>query len=92
MRFYFHPVLESKFKEEAVGKFVRTIVFNELTNEIETSFIRSVQKIWTQSCKNNIETDHRIKALKGSHFKVYSWIVPNKNNFDLPSFQEFSNT
>lgn len=86
MRFYFYPNDEDKFKAEAFNNFVRTIVFNELSGEIEVSFIRQVRALWQQTCKNNIETDHRIKELKGDHFQVFSWVAKGKSDFQLPAF------
>jgi len=86
MDFFFHPVNEDKFKEEAVNHFVRTVVFDTSTGEVVTSFTRRVQKVWEQTCKNNIETDHRIKMLSGDHFQVYSWVAKSKIDFGLPGF------
>jgi hypothetical protein len=86
MKFYFHPNNEKVFKEAAVGKFVRTLVYNEESNEI-ISFTRKVKILWQQTCKNNIESDHRIKDLSGSHFQIYSWIVQSEDELSLPSFQ-----
>ena len=86
MKFYFYPDAEEKFKADALNNFVRTLVFNELSGEIEISFIRQVKTLWQQTCKNNIETDHRIKELNGEHFQVYSWVVRSKSDFQLPAF------
>jgi hypothetical protein len=86
MEFYFHPADESKFKEEAVGNFVRTIVFDTLKDEVTVSFVRQVRKVWEQTCKNNIATDHRIKELSGDHFQIFSWVTKSKSDFGLPSF------
>ena len=90
MNYYFYPTNEKSFKQSAIGKFVRTLVYNKTTNEIEFSFVRSVKTEWKQSCKNNIETDHRIKALAGQGFEIYSWVVNSKSSLDLPKFIEFS--
>lgn len=86
MKFYFYPANEKIFKSGAVNNFVRIVVFNELSGEIEASFIRRVNTLWQQTCKNNIETDHRIKELNGDHFQVYSWVAKNKPDFQLPAF------
>ncbi len=48
MKFYFYPIDEEEFKSEALNNYVRTIVFNELSGEIEVSFIRQVKKLWQQ--------------------------------------------
>ncbi|NMD50872.1 hypothetical protein HG547_04400 [Shewanella sp. DNRA4] len=86
MKFYFYPTDEEKFKADALSNFVRTIAFNERSGEVEVSFIRQVNTLWQQTCKNNIETDHRIKELSGEHFQVYSWVVNSKSDFQLPAF------
>ena len=86
MDYYFYPEDEKKFKEEAVNKYVRTIVFDTVNGEITTSFVRQVRKVWEQTCKNNIETDLRIKELSGDHFQIYSWVTKSKNDFGLPKF------
>ncbi|MHC8470556.1 hypothetical protein [Plesiomonas shigelloides] len=86
MNFYFYPASEEKFKADALDNFVRTVVFNKLSGEVEISFIRQVRTLWQQTCKNNIETDHRIKELNGEHFQVYSWVVRSKSDFELPAF------
>lgn len=88
MEFYFYPDNDQKFKEEALNNFVHTIVFNTETSEVELSFVRKVQKIWEQTCKNNIETDHRIKELSGINYQVYSWVSNSKSNLNLPCFSE----
>jgi len=87
MKFYFYPADEELFKTEAVGNFLRTIVFNEVSGEIETNFTRQVKKLWQQTCKNNIETDHRIKQLKDGQYQIYSWICKTKSDFQLPAFE-----
>jgi len=86
MEFFFYPQDENKFKQDAVGNFVRTIIFNSVNEKVATSFVRKVNKLWEQTCKNNVETDHRIKELSGEHFQVYSWITQSKNDFGLPNF------
>jgi hypothetical protein len=86
MKFYFYPTGEEKFKADAFNNFVRTLVFNVLSGEIEVSFIRQVKTLWQQTCKNNIETDHRIKELSGDHFQIYGWVVKSKSDFQLPVF------
>lgn len=76
MEYFFYPSDENEFKKRAVGKFVRTIIFNtiktwkktEIKNEkgedVENPFCRKVRKCWKNSRKNNIESDKRIKDLK----------------------------
>jgi len=87
MQYFFYPVYEKQFKHEAKGHFVRTIVFDTSKSKITNSFIRKVDKVWMQTCKNNIATDHRIKALSGNHFQIYSWIVPSESDFGLLCFK-----
>jgi len=86
MKFFFYPEDENQFKKEAKNNFVRTIVFDTSKNEVVAVFFRSVKKVWEQTCKNNIETDHRIKALSGDHFQIYSWVSIAKNDFSPPCF------
>jgi hypothetical protein len=86
MEFFFYPADENQFKQAAVGNFVRTLVFDTNKDEVVVTFVRRVSKAWEQSCKNNIETDHRIRALSGEHFQIYSWVVKSKNDFSLPGF------
>ena len=86
MEFYFYPADEIKFKDAAVGNFVRTVIFDRTSNEIVLSYTRRVKKVWEQTCKNNIETDHRVKDLAGDAFQIYSWVTKSKNDFGLPSF------
>lgn len=64
MRFTFEPAEENIFKAQAIGCTIVTIVEDTRTSKEIQRFTRRVRKYWTQSCKNNIETDHRIKALK----------------------------
>ncbi len=64
MRFIFEPVNEENFKQEAVGHTIETVVTDSQTGIEIVRFARSVRKKWEQTCKNNIETDHRIKELK----------------------------
>ena len=86
MNYYFYPEDENKFKETAVGNYVRTIVFDVEKRKVTLTFARKVKKIWEQTCKNNIETDHRIKEIHGDTFQVYSWVVKSKDDFGLPQF------
>lgn len=90
MEFYFYPGDEGEFKEKAVGQFVHTVVFDTLEQKICASFTRKVSKIWEQSCKKNIETDHRIKELRGNDFQVYSWVSASKGELNLPFFKLFN--
>ena len=86
MNFYFYPSKENLFKEQAVGNYVRTLVFDKAQNVVVLTFARKVSKKWDQSVKNNIETDHRIRSLSGSHLEIYSWITPQKSGLFLPNF------
>lgn len=87
MEFYFYPTDESDFKTNAVGNFVHTLVFDTTEQKVIISFARQVSKIWEQTCKNNIETDHRIKELNGDNYQVFSWVSKSKYDFNLPSFK-----
>ena len=87
MEFFFYPADEDKFKKESVNHLVRTVVFDTSKEEVVTSFTRQVHKVWEQTCKNNIETDHRIKVLSGDHFQIYSWVAKSKKDFGLPGFR-----
>ena len=86
MKFYFYPADETAFKDEAVGNYVRTLVFKGNTEEIVTCFTRKVGKRWEQTVKNNIETDHRIKEIDGAELQIYSWVTTSKDDFGLPQF------
>ncbi|HBK83462.1 MAG TPA: hypothetical protein DDZ41_07675 [Flavobacterium sp.] len=86
-QYFFYPANEKQFKQEAKNNFVRTIVFDTKECKIANSFIRKVNKDWKQTCKNNIETDNRIKSLSGEHFEIYSWVVKSKSDFNLPCFK-----
>lgn len=87
MDYFFYPIDESEFKAQAVGNFVHTIVFDTQNQTIVTCFTRQVRKVWEQTCKNNIETDHRVKELTGSHFQIYSWVSKSKSDLSLPFFK-----
>jgi len=87
MQYFFYPVDEKQFKQEAKGHFVRTMVFDTSKYKISNSFIRKVDKVWMQTCKNNIATDKRIKTLSGNHFQIYSWVVQSESDFGLPCFK-----
>lgn len=86
MNFYFYPKNEDVFKEKALNNYVRTLVIDELSGEIQFTFARHVGKIWQQSCKNNIETDHRIKPLNQGHYEVHSWVTKSPDDFDTYKF------
>jgi hypothetical protein len=88
-QYFFYPVDEKQFKQEAKNHFVRTIVFDTKKAEIITSFVRGVKTDWQQTLKNNIESDQRIKALSGEHFEIYSWVIQSKSDFNLPCFKLF---
>jgi sulfur relay (sulfurtransferase) DsrC/TusE family protein len=87
-RYFFYPANEKQFKQEAKNNFVRTIVFDTKECKIANNFIREVKSDWQQTCKNNIETDHRIKSLSGEHFEIYNWVVQSKSDFNLSCFIE----
>ena len=87
MEFYFYPTDESKFKSHAVGNFVHTLVFDTTEQKVIDSFVRQVRKVWEQTCKNNIETDHRIKKLSGDNYQIFSWVSKSKSDFNLPFFE-----
>jgi len=91
MEFFFYPPDENQFKERAVGKIVRTIIFDKVKGEVISTFNRKVKKIWVQTCKNNIETDHRIKDLSGDYYEIYSWVTKSDKNFGLPLFKKLIN-
>ena len=74
--FYFYPNQEEIFKKRAKNNFVFTLVYDKDKLEIVLFFKREVRSKWKQSCKNNIETDHRIKELQDSNYQIYSWIFP----------------
>ena len=88
MNFYFYPADEACFKEAALGKYVRTLVYNQESNLVELTFTRKVSTIWSQTVKNNIESDHRIKALLGEKYEIYNWVVVNEKEFSLPEFKK----
>ncbi|UJF20254.1 hypothetical protein L0B53_19155 (plasmid) [Vibrio sp. SS-MA-C1-2] len=88
MKYFFYPKNEESFKKQAVGNFVRTLVFDSENDRVLLTFHRRVSKIWEQTRKNNIETDHRIKALTNENLHVYSWVVSNKTELSLPHFFE----
>jgi len=79
MIFKFEPSDDEKFKSKAVNNKIVSVVVDSITNEIILSFTRKVRKKWDQSCKNNIETDHRIRELtndkKSEKYIVYTCIL-----------------
>ncbi|EHI9242953.1 hypothetical protein J9100_004288 [Vibrio vulnificus] len=88
MKYFFYPKDEETFKDQAVGNFVRTLVFDPENENVLLTFHRRVSKVWEQTRKNNIETDHRIKELTNENLHVYSWVVGNKTELSLPNFSE----
>ncbi|ASO31050.1 hypothetical protein CG015_17910 [Vibrio anguillarum] len=88
MKYFFYPKDEETFKVQAVGNFVRTLVFDPENEKVLFTFHRKVSKVWEQTRKNNIETDHRIKDLTNENLHVYSWVVSNKTELLLPNFSE----
>jgi hypothetical protein len=79
MEVLFYPQDEEQFKKEAVGNFVHTEVTCLSTNEILFTFRRKVTKYWDTPCKNNIVSDHRIKALEGSTYRIENWIESSED-------------
>ena len=79
MEVLFYPQDEEEFKKEAVGNFVHTEVTCLSTNEILFTFRRKVTKYWDTPCKNNIVSDHRIKALEGSTYRIENWIESSED-------------
>ncbi|EPN4988665.1 hypothetical protein WL058_23010 [Vibrio alginolyticus] len=88
MKYFFHPKDEETFKVQAVGNFVRTLVFDPENEKVLLTFHRKVSKVWEQTRKNNIETDHRIKELTNENLHFYSWVVSSKTELLLPNFSE----
>ena len=88
MEFYFYPNNETDFKAQALNNFVHTIVFDKNSPTISNHFVRKVTKIWTQTVKNNIETDHRIKVLNKNNYQIYSWISKSEYDLSLPFFMD----
>jgi len=84
MNFYFYPEDENEFKRKSTGNYVRTIVFDANKEDVVLCFSRKVNKVWEQTCKNNIETDHRIKNLPKGNYQVYSWVITSKKDFYPP--------
>ena len=87
MEFYFYPTDESEFKANAVSNFVHTLVFDTTEQKVIVSFVRQVSKVWEQTCKNNIETDRRIKELSGESYQIFSWVSKSKSDLNLPFFK-----
>lgn len=87
--FYFHPRDENALKKQAVNNFVRTLIFEVEINKVNNSYIRKVCTEWTQTVKNNIETDHRVRNLpENKKYQIYSWVVKIESDFSLPSFHK----
>ena len=85
--YFFYPEGESKFKESANGKCVHTPIYKPSTNETVNVFSRNVGRVWKNSCKNEVETDHRIRKnsnLNEEHkYRAYSWISDSKSDSAL---------
>jgi len=79
MRFIFEPNSNEVFKKRALNNMIETVVHNQRTGEVIVRFTRRVRKIWEQTCKNNVLTDHRIKKLKhdkeSENYIVYTKIL-----------------
>ena len=80
-------MLESNFKESANGKCVHTPIYKPSTNEIVNVFSRNVGRVWKNSCKNEVETDHRIRKNSNLNeedkYRAYSWISDSQSNSAL---------
>ena len=77
--YFFYPEGESKFKESANGKCVHTPIYlKPSTNEIVNVFSRNVGRVWKNSCKNEVETDRKIRKNSNLNeedkYRAYSWI------------------
>ena len=85
--YFFYPEGESNFKESANGKFVHTLIYKPSTNEIVNVFSRNVGRVWKNSCKNEVETDHRIRKNSNLNeedkYRAYSWISDSQSNSAL---------
>ena len=68
MEFYFSPLDETEFKNQAQSNFIKTIILDTEKKEIVNSYYRHVRKIWGQTCKN-------YKELTGEHFQIYSRLL-----------------
>ncbi len=79
MIFTFEPTNDKDFKGKAKDRTIEIVVTNSNTGEEITRFTRNVRKKWEQTCKNNIETDHRIKELKNDsdsdNYIVYTRVL-----------------
>ena len=85
--YFFYPEDESNFKESANGKCVHTPIYKPSTNEIVNVFSRNVGRVWKNSCKNEVETDHRIRKNSNLNeedkYRAYSWISESKSDSAL---------
>ena len=85
--YFFYPEDESNFKESANGKCVHTPIYKPSTNEIVNVFSRNVGRVWKNSCKNEVETDHRIHKNSNLNeedkYRAYSWISDSQSNSAL---------
>ena len=85
--YFFYPEGESNFKESANGKFVHTPIYKPSTNEIVNVFSRKVGRVWQNSCKNEVETDHRIRKNSNLNeedkYRAYSWISESQSDSAL---------
>ena len=85
--FFFYPKSGEEFKKEAKDNYVIILVINLSNTKQCKIFSRDVKTEWGNSCKNNIETDHRIKELsKEDNFLIYSWVSKNESDYQLPNF------
>lgn len=79
MIYKFEPKDEKDFMEMAVGNKIQTIVTDSISGQEIINFTRKVKSVWSQTMKNNIQSDHRIKQLvkiqDTSNFIVYTYIL-----------------
>ena len=59
-KFFFYPKDKNEFFARVEGNYARTLIYKPSTNEIVNVFDRKVGRVWKNSCKNEVETDHRI--------------------------------
>ena len=93
--YFFYPKDESKFKKSANGKFVHTLIYKPSTNEIVNVFDRKVGCVWQNSCKNQVETDRKIRQNSNLNeedkYHIYSWVSESQSDYALPiAFAYFS--
>ena len=93
--YFFYHKDESNFQESANGKFVHTLIYKPSTNETVNVFSRKVGRVWQNSCKNEVETDDRIRKNSNLNeedkYHIYSWVSESQSDSALPTaFAYFS--